>query len=372
MAARPALAQIAERTTPPAAYYAAFGYFYDGDYPDALKAFQAEGRSSIKNAQSRWIDSICYETMCGECYFQMGILDKALQHYTAALQLYKTFPDWMMKVQFPPTIRAGRSRGAEGRPLGRQHAAIPVGLLSHVDADRSGADRFQRRRPARRDRAAGQLVSRHPAGDRPCDDVGPAAPGDAAGARLEVRSLDRRRPGGAEPADRPAQPLVRSVDQSRARPGAGGRRKRGPGDRLLAAGRAGGRRVRPSPDQRRPVGVGPAGAAAGRLPRGLEVLRGGHLRGGQLSRLRRAGRGLPLRHVDALAGQPQGILSAVGDGHPMGESEETHASCGPRSCCAPRRTTPCWASRGKRRPCSTRPAPPSAGGRWPPGRSAPA
>ena len=33
--------------------------------------------------------------------------------------------------------------------------------------------------------------------------------------------------------------------------------------------------------EHRPVGVGPAGDAAGRLPRGLEVLRGGHLRGGR-------------------------------------------------------------------------------------------
>src|SRR3972149_3254672 len=75
------LAQGAPRTTPTLSYYAAFSFFYDGEYLDALRAFQSEGRSSIKNVQSRWIDSICYETMCGECYYQMGDLDKALQHY---------------------------------------------------------------------------------------------------------------------------------------------------------------------------------------------------------------------------------------------------------------------------------------------------
>ena len=113
------------RTTPTVAYYNAFGSFYDGDYLDALKAFQAEVRSSIKTSQSRWIDSICYETMCGECYFQMGVFDQALLHYTNALQLYKRFPDWMMKVQFEPTIRAAAASARKAVPWGVSHAAIP-------------------------------------------------------------------------------------------------------------------------------------------------------------------------------------------------------------------------------------------------------
>ncbi len=117
-AVRSALAQGTERRTPTAMYYAAFGSVYDGDYRDALKVFQSESRGSIKTVQSRWIDSICYETMCGECYFQMGIFDKALQHYTAALQLYKTFADWMMKVQFPPTIRLAGAGARKAVPWG--------------------------------------------------------------------------------------------------------------------------------------------------------------------------------------------------------------------------------------------------------------
>ncbi len=104
-AARLGLAQIGERRTPSVAYYTGFGPFYDGDYADALRIFQAEGRTSIKTAQSRWIDSICYETMCGECYVQIGDFSQALQHYTAALQLFVTFSDWMTKVQFPAAIQ---------------------------------------------------------------------------------------------------------------------------------------------------------------------------------------------------------------------------------------------------------------------------
>jgi CHAT domain-containing protein len=122
-------AQGLQRSTPTAGYYAAFGMFYDGDYADALKSFKAESRSSIKNAQSRWIDSICYETMCGECYFQMGILDKALAHYTAALQIYRAFPDWMMKVQFPPAIRTGGAGARKAVPWGASSRGSQLGAF---------------------------------------------------------------------------------------------------------------------------------------------------------------------------------------------------------------------------------------------------
>lgn len=106
------------RTTPTASYYLAFGDFYDGDYQAALKAFQSESRGSIKSAQSRWIDSICYETMCGECYFAMGILDEALQRYNNALQIFVRFSDWMVKVQFSPAIQAAGTGARKSVPWG--------------------------------------------------------------------------------------------------------------------------------------------------------------------------------------------------------------------------------------------------------------
>ena len=106
------------RMTPTASYYTIFGEFYDGDYHTALKGFQSESRGSIKNAQSRWIDSICYETMCGECYYAMGVFDKALVHYTNALQLFTRFPDWMVKVQFSPTIQATSVGARKAVPWG--------------------------------------------------------------------------------------------------------------------------------------------------------------------------------------------------------------------------------------------------------------
>jgi tetratricopeptide (TPR) repeat protein len=117
-AARPLSAQLSEHRTPTTAYYSAFVQLYDGDYADALRRFQSEGRGAIKNAQSRWIDSICYEALCGECYFQMGLLDEALQHFTAALQIYQRFPDWMLKVQFPALIRLANPGARKVVPWG--------------------------------------------------------------------------------------------------------------------------------------------------------------------------------------------------------------------------------------------------------------
>lgn len=95
-----------DRTVPTQAYFNAFGLFYDGDYDQALKAFETDGRNAIRTPQSRWIDSICYETMCGECLFHMGLLREALPHYTAALTIYKSFSDWMINLaQMSPTIQ---------------------------------------------------------------------------------------------------------------------------------------------------------------------------------------------------------------------------------------------------------------------------
>jgi len=99
-----------ERSVPTIAYHAAFTDFYDGEYKDALAEFMAEGRGAIQTPQSRWIDSICYETMVAECYYEMGHLQQALDHYTAAIKLYTAFSDWMIRVKFPPNIQVSAAR----------------------------------------------------------------------------------------------------------------------------------------------------------------------------------------------------------------------------------------------------------------------
>lgn len=99
-----AKAQLGDRTAPSISYHSVFYDFYDGEYRDALDRFAQEWRGAIKTPQTRWIDSICYSTMMGECYYHTGQLDKALESYTTALELCLAFPDWMIRVQFDPAI----------------------------------------------------------------------------------------------------------------------------------------------------------------------------------------------------------------------------------------------------------------------------
>lgn len=106
LAPRDAVAQV--QGAPSDTYRFIFNLFYDGNYDDALKRYQQEWRGAIKAGQMRWIDSICYSTMIGECYYHMGLLPQALENYTAAVNLYLNFPDWMIRCQFRP-IQAARN-----------------------------------------------------------------------------------------------------------------------------------------------------------------------------------------------------------------------------------------------------------------------
>ena len=108
-----ALAQIGQDSIPSAIYLKSFPVFYEGEYSDSLATYVSESRGAIKAGQMRWIDSICYYTMAGECHYQMGRLGLALEQYNAALRLYLQHSDWMMSVDFPPI----RPAGLGGRPL---------------------------------------------------------------------------------------------------------------------------------------------------------------------------------------------------------------------------------------------------------------
>ncbi len=116
-----------DRTVPTQAYHATFVDFYDGDYRTALDNFKTNSLASIKNGQSRWIDSICYETMQGECYYQMGIYGKALTCYTNALELFQAYPMWLSQVQFQP-IRAD-SGSKKPPPWQVRRLQAPLGQL---------------------------------------------------------------------------------------------------------------------------------------------------------------------------------------------------------------------------------------------------
>jgi len=140
-----ASAQVREYPSP--GYRVTFNLFYDGNYTDALKNYQAEWRSALRFGQMRWIDSICYHTMIGECYYQMGNLPLALENYTAAVRLFLTFPDWMISAQFAPAIRPANAAAppwgvsTRGARLGNYPDRTPVmrgKLITQEDIAKGG------------------------------------------------------------------------------------------------------------------------------------------------------------------------------------------------------------------------------------------
>ncbi len=87
-------------------YYRTINQMYSGDYANALAGFENEYRGSIKIGTTRWLDSVCFLTMQGECHLRMGNLPQAAEAYGNALQLYMYYTQWMISVQFPPTVNS--------------------------------------------------------------------------------------------------------------------------------------------------------------------------------------------------------------------------------------------------------------------------
>ncbi len=114
---------VGMRTLPNDQYFQMFGSFYDGDYSSGLKGFRDSARGGLVSVDGRWVDAICYHTMMGECYYQMGDLPDALDQYNAACKLFLAQRDWLLRVEFPAGIdpennqRVTITWGAPTRPM---------------------------------------------------------------------------------------------------------------------------------------------------------------------------------------------------------------------------------------------------------------
>ncbi|MFO0914117.1 MAG: CHAT domain-containing protein [Pirellulales bacterium] len=83
----------------------------EGNLPEALQRFRSAQRSAQRFGTAYFVDSICYQTMWGECLYHMGDTAGALAHYEAALRILLQWPDWMRAVQYPPNLQP------ESRPV---------------------------------------------------------------------------------------------------------------------------------------------------------------------------------------------------------------------------------------------------------------
>ncbi|MDX1944419.1 MAG: CHAT domain-containing protein [Pirellulaceae bacterium] len=103
---QPALAQRGPQNVPHDGYLLCFGSYFDGDFRTALGRFREAARDGFASSEGRWIDSICFHTMLGECYYQMGDLTSALDQYNSACKQFLADRDWMLRCEFPAGIGA--------------------------------------------------------------------------------------------------------------------------------------------------------------------------------------------------------------------------------------------------------------------------
>ena len=81
-------------------YYSGFANYYRGDLRDAAKIFDRARATGYRGATSRWVDSVCYHTMMGECLYQLGEIDAALVQYDNALSYVLADSTWLSRVDF--------------------------------------------------------------------------------------------------------------------------------------------------------------------------------------------------------------------------------------------------------------------------------
>lgn len=134
---------------PHLSYYPKQGALNDGEFKDAVKAYQSEVRSAMKSVSSRWIDSICTYTMLGEAYYAVGDFEKAIENYNAALNIYVQYYNWMLNVKFlSATVNPATNRqinipwgfGARKKTLGSfpETFSIQRGQVNQYDTVKHG------------------------------------------------------------------------------------------------------------------------------------------------------------------------------------------------------------------------------------------
>ena len=132
------------QSVPSQGYFVAFQTHFDGDFRESQRDFQTAGRGRVRSTMGHWVDSVCYHTMVGECYYQMGQPGRALDQYEMALKVFLANSNWLLRVRFPATVGPSNSRvrgtitwGTSSRPsvLGHFPDTLPS-LQGRLDNER--------------------------------------------------------------------------------------------------------------------------------------------------------------------------------------------------------------------------------------------
>ncbi len=276
------------RGIPSDEHFAAFTPYLNGDF-SVSRPRCSSTTSRIKSTDGVWIDSIPYHTMIGECMYQMGDLAGALEQYSAALQVFLRYPDWLLLLEYPERrSRLPRSVVRNPPTWGVPTRTIRVAMVP----DRLGSPR--RATPTTTNLRAlqqGGVISMQQtvlvnakeivrctvlALRRRAEILGPAGEHDALSNQL-VTVLSRR----PAPPNHWTQAWI-SLQLGLAIRGQG--ESHGSGERIEAV--LGDGRDGPHSDVDGAAGVGQAGVSRRRFSSGGHVLPGGDLFGGRYSRTR--------------------------------------------------------------------------------------
>ncbi len=96
-------------------YYSGFGEYYRGEYSRALAIFRSGANGAYRDGTGRFLDSICFYTMTGECFYQMGSYPEAIEQYEAAIALYTNLKSWPQRTTFPTQILENSGAVAQAR-----------------------------------------------------------------------------------------------------------------------------------------------------------------------------------------------------------------------------------------------------------------
>lgn len=136
----PAVSLAQSRQLPALEYYQApFINYYQGDYREAIRSFIMLEKRAYKEGTQRWLDSICYWTMIGECHYQVGNYAEAIQFYERSIDLYLSYvrTSWQDGIQGVPQIavdnaavnRARINWGTPGRSFIVPRMPSSIGIM---------------------------------------------------------------------------------------------------------------------------------------------------------------------------------------------------------------------------------------------------
>ena len=139
---------------PKADYYINFANnadYFAADYQDAYKRFSRGYNSAYKFGTRRFLDSVCYLTMMGECNYHMGDYAEAVNNYEQALKLYLSYQaeGWQSRLQIPQVIPANNNAFAQAKinwcqpkrrtSIARVPSAFSM-LFGRLDSERAFSD----------------------------------------------------------------------------------------------------------------------------------------------------------------------------------------------------------------------------------------